>query len=45
MLLGEESALKDIIEALEEKDLSQIQDEEIVDEQVRNSPERRSDLN
>lgn len=45
MLLGEESALKDFIEALEEKDLSQIQDEETDDEQVRNSSERRSDLN
>lgn len=45
MLLGEESALKDFIEALEEKDLSEIQAEEIDDEQVGHSPERRSDLN
>lgn len=42
MLLGEESALKDFIEALEERDLSQIEEEESEDEQVRNSPERRA---
>jgi hypothetical protein len=45
MLLGEESAIKDFIEALEEKDLSQIQEEEIESEQIGNSSERRSDLN
>lgn len=45
MLLGEESALKDFIEALEEKDLSQIQDEESESEQVGYPSERRSDLN
>lgn len=44
MLLGEESAIKDFIEALEEKDLSQIQEEELESEQIGHSSERRSDL-
>jgi hypothetical protein len=45
MLIGEESAWKDIIEALEEQDLSQIHEEEIESESVGHSSERRSDLN
>jgi hypothetical protein len=43
MLLGEESAIKDFIEALEEKDLELLEVEEKVDaEQIRNSPRVRS---
>lgn len=41
-LLGMEGELGDIIEAFTEKDLELLEVEEKVDEQVRNSPERRS---
>jgi hypothetical protein len=40
-LLGMEATLDDLIQAIDEKDLSQLEEEEKVDEQVRHTPIRR----